>query len=423
MSTKTPKRKATVRIPWTPHSGQRKIIDSDARFKVVGCGRRWGKTELCARESLRRLGDPETLVWWCAPTYDIADIGFELCESIFPRPLVEGEPKRTKPKEIELVNGSRISFRSADREDSLRGEGIDLLILDEAAMIPERAWTNELRPTLSDTLGDMIAISTPKTRNWFFRWFERGNSSEHSAVESWQSSTYENPHVPDSEVDDARKELPERVFRQEYLAEFIDESGGVFTDVIDRIVSNYDYEGERGESPYATGVDFARHQDWTVIITLDAIGQLVHFDRCQAESWPQIQRRVEQAVTQYEGIVNVDASRDNKIVADLADTGINVNPVQFSPKKKRELIENLITRVENEELTIPSIQQLIHELQIFEYEVTPSGNVRYNAPEGFHDDTVDSLALAASALDRLRSVRRRRQSREEGDRSGGYSLL
>lgn len=409
-----------VRLDWSPHAGQQRVIDSDARFKIVGCGRRWGKTELSGHEALRRLGEPDVLVWWVAPTYDIADIGFELCESIIPQPLVDGEPKRTKPKEIELINGSKISFRSADREDSLRGEGLNLLILDEAAMIPTRAWTNELRPTLSDTLGDMIAISTPKGRNWFYEWFERGQSPDHPDAVSWQAATYENPHVEDSEIDAARHELPDRVFQQEYLAEFIDESGGVFTEVRERIVEGYDHETTAGESPYVTGVDFARHQDWTVIVTLDATGQLVHFDRVQAESWPQIQRRVEQASRQFEGLVNVDASRDNKIVADLADAGVNVNPVNFSPKKKRELIENLVTRLENEEITIPDIKQLVHELQIFEYDVTPAGNVRYNAPEGFHDDCVDSLALAASALDRLGVIRQRQQSRDdESERSSG----
>ena len=148
---------ASVDLDWTPHPGPWRVLNSDARFRIVGCGRRWGKTEMSAHEAFRRLGDPDTLVWWVAPTYDIADIGFDAVGDVIPAPLREGEPKRTKPKAIDLVNGSRISFRSADREDSLRGEGIDLLILDEAAMIPDRAWQKELRPTLTDTLGDMVA--------------------------------------------------------------------------------------------------------------------------------------------------------------------------------------------------------------------------------------------------------------------------
>ena len=382
--------------PWTPHDGQQEVRDSDARFRIIACGRRWGKTELAAHEAADRLGEPDTLVWWVAPTYDIADIGFEAVGEQLPPGSIE-DRKRTKPKAYDLVNGSRISFRSADREDSLRGEGLDMLVIDEAAMVPNRAWQNELRPTLSDTLGDMIAISTPKGRNWFREWFERGQSPDHEDVASWQSPTYQNPHVPDEEIDRARQNQPDRVFRQEYLAEFIDESGGVFTDLDERLfTADYPLEEAVGDGPYAHGWDFARHQDYFVGIVLDSQGRVVHYHRSQGDAWPQIQRTIENAAAEYPGVVALDASRDNKIVADLADSlgRGRVEPVKFSPSTKRDLIEDLIATIEAGELTAPDIPQLRHELSVFEYDVTPSGNVRYGAPEGFHDDTVDALALA-----------------------------
>lgn len=392
---------ANVTIAWSPHDGQRDVLASDARFRIVACGRRWGKTEMSAHEAVRYLGEPETLVWWVAPTYDIADIGFNAAEDALPDPLIDGAPKRSKPKAIDCKNGSRISFRSADREDSLRGEGLDLLILDEAAMIPERAWSNELRPTLSDTVGDMIAISTPKGRGWFYRWFERGESADFPNTQSWQSPTSENPHIPDSEIADARHELPRRVFEQEYEAVFRDESGGVFEQLDTRLfTAHYDLPlaPESAEPPFAIGVDFARHQDWRVTVVLDATGRLVYFDRDQHETWPQIQARVETVSERYPGPVAVDASRDNKIVADLERAGVPVEPVTFSASRKQALIENLVSRIENEELTAPDVPQLRHELSIFEYDVTRAGNVRYHAPEGFHDDCVDALALASDAL-------------------------
>ena len=414
-----PGSRPAIRTAWTPHPGQREILESDSRFRVVACGRRWGKTEMCAHEAIRYLGEPETLVWWVAPTYDIADIGFDTVEKALPDVVVDSV-KRTKPKAIDLVNGARISFRSADRPDSLRGEGLDLLIVDESAMVPERAWSAELRPTLSDTLGEMIAISTPNGRNWFHEWWQRGNSPDHPDIEAWRASTYENPHVEDSEVDAAKTELPTRVWEQEYLAEFKDESGGVFTG-LDAVFTDGDPADLAADSvaPYVTGVDFARHQDWTVILTLDARGRLVEFRRLQQTSWPTIQAEVEDAGS-HGGIVAVDASRDNKIVSDLAEAGLLVEPVKFSPKRKRELIENLTTRLEAGELTLPDVPQLRHELEIFEYDVTPSGNVRYNAPEGFTDDCVDALALAADYLDRLDAARRRDQ---DGEDSSGVTYL
>ena len=413
---------STLRTPWTPHPGQQPIRASDARFKVIACGRRWGKTELAAYEAADRLGDPDTLVWWVSPTYDIADIGFQTVVEHLPPGSIE-DKKRTKPKAYDLTNGSRISFRSADREDSLRGEGLDLLIIDEAAMVPSRAWNSELRPTLSDTLGDMIAISTPKGRNWFREWFERGNTDDHPDVKSWRAPTYENPHVPDEEIDAARSEQPDRVFRQEYLAEFIDESGGVFTNLDERLfTAEYDVDDVAGDGPYAHGWDFARHQDYFVGVVLDSQGRVVHYHRSQGDAWPQIQRTIEEAAAEYEGIVALDASRDNKIVADLSESlgHGRVEPVKFSPATKRQLIEDLIATVEAGELTAPDIAQLRHELSVFEYDVTPSGTVRYDAPEGFFDDCVDALALASSQLERLGAVRQRQGG---DDDSGGISYL
>lgn len=409
--------RAHVKLEWTPHDGQRAVLDHPARYRIVACGRRWGKTEMSAHEAVRYLGEPDTLVWWVAPTYDIADIGFSTVEDAIPEPLI-ADVKRTKPKAIDCANGSRISFRSADREDSLRGEGLDLLILDEAAMIPERAWASELRPTLSDTRGDMIAISTPKGRGWFYRWFQHGESDDRPNTASWQQPTERNPHIPAGEIDDAANELPERVFQQEYLAEFIDESGGVFKN-LDAKVFTADYtlpdeglpplpehpDDERegvtyATPPYATGVDFAQTQDWRVTLTLDAEGRVVYFDRQQGEGWPQIQAKVERVADRYPGLVAVDATRRNKIVGDLKRAGVEVEPVTFSASAKQALIEDLITRVENGELMSPDIPQLRQELELFEYDLTRHGNVRYDAPEGFHDDTVDALALAASVLER-----------------------
>jgi hypothetical protein len=392
---------------WEPHPKQEQILHSDARFRVIAAGRRFGKTETAAHDLFEyALGNPDSLCWWVAPTYDIADTGFKILKRIIPEGVIDGSPKTSKPKRIDLgePSNSRIEFRSTDREDGLRSEGLDYVVLDEAAMIPKRAWSAELRPALSDTLGKMIAISTPKGANWFKDYFERGQltgdddpDGVHEHIASWHAPTESNPHIPASEVHDAKRELPERIFKQEYLAKFLDDSGGVFKKVRERIVADeYDHTEHDGSPPYHTGVDFARQQNYTVITTLDGNGTLVHYDRVRQESWPHIQDRVETAYEKYPGVVAVDASRDNKIVGDLDRAGVYVEPVNFS-SSKTELIENLITAVEQREITVPDLSQLITELQAFEYGTTSSGNVTYSAPEGFHDDSVDSLALAQHA--------------------------
>lgn len=395
-----------LRTLWEPHPGQQAVMQNDSRFRVVACGRRWGKSEMCAHLALERaLESPGTQVWWVGPTYgDANDYGFDKMIPLLSPDVVAGEPKRSMPRGIELVNGSTISFRSAEREDSLRGAGVDFLILDETAAIPERAWTEELRPTLSDTLGDAIFIGTPKGRNWFYRWYQRGQSTDpnHDDVASWRAATYQNPHVPDSEIDAARDDMPERAFKQEYLAEFVDASGGVFEQVRERAVEDYQVPvlPNAAEAPFAIGVDFARMSNWTVVVVLDVTARVVAFDRLQQTTWTRIQQRVEHLAEEYEPhTACVDATRDNKIVSDLEGAGVNVEPVSFSRQKKQVLIENLITRLEAEELTIPtSANQLINELEVFEYDMSDSGRVQYSAPAGFHDDCVDACALASEAI-------------------------
>jgi hypothetical protein len=399
-----------LRSLWQPHVGQRVIIDHDARFRVVACGRRWGKSEMCAHLALERaLEEPGTTVWWVAPNYQQAnDFGFGKMTPLLSLDVVADEPKRTKPRRIELTNDSIISFRSAEREDSLRGGGVDFLVLDEAESIPDRAWTDELRPTLSDTLGEMIAIGTPAGRNWFYRWYQRGQSADHPDVASWRAPTTQNPHVPDSEVEAAKGDMPDRVFDQEYRAEFVDDTGGVFKNVRERNVRDYGLPVAPGEaeSPYRIGVDFARFEDWTVVVVLDATDRVVALERLQQSPWSRIESVIDRLADRYiPSTLSLDATRDNKIVQDLEAAGHRVDPVRFTASTKQTFIENLITDLETGNITLPaSANVLINELQVFEFEMSDAGRVRYSAPSGFHDDCVDALALAASASPARRTI-------------------
>jgi hypothetical protein len=387
-----------LRSLWEPHPGQQAIMDHAARFRLATCGRRWGKSEMAAHEALEyALEDADAMVWWIAPTYEQANsYGFDNVKPLLSRDIVADSPKLSKPREIELVNGSTLSFRSAEREDSLRGGGVDFLVIDEAGSVPDRAWVQELRPTLSDTEGDMLAIGTAKRQNWFYRWFQRGQDADYPDIASWQAPTIQNPHVADGEVESAQEDMPDREFRREYQAEFLEETGGVFTDLETRVLSEYDPEqvSPAADADYVHGVDLARSEDYTVIITLDEDARLVHFDRVRRAGWPEIQRRVEAAASRYPGAVHVDATRDNKIVSDLEDAGVSVTPKSFGGGEKQTLIQNLITAVEAGEVTLPDMDPLVHELEVFEAETTKTGNTRYRAPAGHKDDCVDALALA-----------------------------
>lgn len=413
-----------LRTLWRPHPGQEAVMNHEARFRIVACGRRWGKSEMAAHEALKHaLETPGATVWWVAPSYDQANAyGFDKVKPLA-SPDVLVDIKRTKPRAFEFGNGSVISFRSAEREDSLRGPGLDFLVIDEAGSVPERAWTDELRPALSDTLGEMLAIGTPRGRNWFYRWFQRGQNRDNEDAASWQAPTYQNPHVPDSEIEDAKTDMPDRKFEQEYLAKFVDDTGGVFEDVREHVAA-YELPVDPVQSQaYAIGVDLARLEDYTAIVVLDGDGRLAAFDRLNQTTWNRIQSRIESLAERYTpSIVAVDATRDNKIVQDLGRAGVSVEPVNFSSKKD-VLIETLATRLESGELTLSEdAPTLINELEVFEYETTQSGTVRYAAPSGFKDDTVDALALASYVFPKTQGYADRQES-TSSDRSGGVTYL
>ena len=149
-----------------------------------------------------------------------------------------------------------------------------------------------------------------------------------------------------------------------------------------------------GEPPYRTGVDLARTSAYTVAITLDSTGTLVNFARSRDVNWTRIQREIEAVATEYPGMVRIDATRDNKLVADLEAAGVQLHPVRFTSQSKRDMMESLEVLVDRGDLTIPEIPALLSELGAYRRDVTDAGNVRYRPQEGFPDDCVDALALA-----------------------------
>ena len=147
------------------HPAQIEIHNSQARFRVVSAGRRFGKTLLATAECLQ-VALHGGRAWWVSPTYKMSEVGW--------RPLrmagasLSGTTIRKVEREIILPGGGMVGVRSSDNPDSLRGEGLDFLVMDEAAYQVREAWSEALRPALSDRLGRALFISTPSGRNWFW---------------------------------------------------------------------------------------------------------------------------------------------------------------------------------------------------------------------------------------------------------------
>lgn len=204
------------------------VAKSTARWRVVIAGRRFGKTHLSIRELCYHAKEPNKEVWYVAPTYKMA-------KQIVWRKLknkLQDLNWVTKHNETELSlylkNGSTISLKGADNYDSLRGVGLDFIVLDEFADIDQAAWYETLRPTLSDKQGRALFIGTPKgIGNWAYEIYQ--NCQNDPA--SWASFTYttlDGGNVPPEEVEQARKDLDERTFRQEYMATFETFAGRIY---------------------------------------------------------------------------------------------------------------------------------------------------------------------------------------------------
>jgi hypothetical protein len=206
---------------------QQEIVTAPQRFKCVIAGRRFGKTHLSIRQLCYHAKDPDKTVWYVAPTYRQAKmitwkkLRKKLLELRWAKKINETELS------IELKNGSTISLKGADNYDSLRGIGLDYLVLDEFADIDSAAWNETLRATLADKQGGALFIGTPKGMNWAHDLWKLADEFPDEWC-SFQFTTIEGGNVKPEEIEAARRTLDERTFRQEFLATFETFSGRVF---------------------------------------------------------------------------------------------------------------------------------------------------------------------------------------------------
>lgn len=220
------------------HPGQRIVMNSRRRFRVIVAGRRWGKTQLSKIALIRAAAEKaKQLVWYVAPTYQMArDILWDDLKESIPNAWVS-KVNETRMV-IYLINGSRIHLKGADKPDTLRGVGLHFLVMDEAQDIKEETWELVLRPTLASTGGRAIFIATPKSFNWLHEKYvlgqrpalivdERGHTVPNEWA-SWQFPTITSPFIPRQEIIQARRDMDPRSFRQEFEASFETMSGRVY---------------------------------------------------------------------------------------------------------------------------------------------------------------------------------------------------
>jgi len=230
------------------------ISNSEARFRVAACGRRFGKSWLAMNEMAKFARYPNQRILACAPTHKQckniwwSELKGMLIEKNWVKKINESELM------ITLVNGSTITLRSADNYDALRGGKYNFIVLDEFADMNPEAWFSVLRPTLSDMQGHALFIGSPKGRNHFYDlWIEAGVLED---WEAFQFTTLQGGNVPEEEIEAARRDLDERTFKSEYESEFVDFKGVCFYNYNDEY-NLKKYTGEFTErTPIHVSCDF-----------------------------------------------------------------------------------------------------------------------------------------------------------------------
>ena len=303
---------------------------------------------------------------------------------------------RESEKRIELPTGGVIEIHSTHYPDNLRGAGLDYVVLDEAAYMHPAVWAEVVRPMLLESEGGALFLSTPRGKNWFWHLYNLGLDPYEPKWQSFHFESWINPMVAKAEIEDIRRTTSDRTFREEYQAEFLEDSGAVFRGLQEVAVAPFNAEYIPGHR-YIMGVDWGRDHDFTAIVVIDSTTrQMVAIDRFNRIEYRYQRERLKLLADKWHpSVIWAEAnSIGTPIIEQLRDEGLPVRPFMTTTKSKAPLIEGLALAIERSELALLPDDILLSELSSYEIEVTASGNYRYTAPAGMHDDTVIATALA-----------------------------
>ena len=386
-------------IGFTPHKKQKEILEeiiqSSEKYHIASIGRQFGKSLMGMNLMLYwAINHRPCQILWVSPVYSQAQkVHKELMMAIGNSGIVESN--NYSSNELKLKTGSTIYFRSAERYDNIRGMTLDYAVIDEAAFIKDDAWAEAIRPTLVVKGKKVLFISTPKGKNWFYDLYQLGISPDYPNYKAYKGSSYDTPYIDPQELFDAKKTVPEKVFKQEYLAEFLDAGGEVFSNLT--AIEHHTWPQAQGN--VFCGIDLAKQEDFTVATFMDSTGKVLEIYRNNKSTWNVMVEEITALLKKYNASTLIEVNSIGDVIYEqIKQRHSNTHPFTTTSKSKNEIIEGLILDVNEQSISIPSKQlfpPLQHEMEIFTYDYNPkTRSVRYTHPNGMHDDTVISLALS-----------------------------
>jgi len=372
---------------------QKEAIFDPARYVIIEASTKSGKTAGCMAWIIEQAlinGRVGRNYWWVAPVFSQAKMVHRRLKRAIPRVINQYPLYKANEAELSITldNGAVIVCKSGDNPDSLYGEDVYGAVIDEATRCREEAWY-ALRTTLTSTGGSIRIIGNVKgRRNWAYQMARKAESGQpdwhYARITAYDA--IKAGLIPNSEVDDARKALPQNIFQELYEAIPSDDGGNPFgLDAIRDCIG-----GISNEPPTHWGWDLARSEDYTWGVALDSQMRVCRNVRFQ-KSWTETIRDITNLVGDTPALADATGVGD-AVVEDLQRNLPRMEGFKFTAQSKQNLMERLSIAIAGREIRYPD-GMLVSELESFEYEYTRTG-VKYSAPTGLHDDGVMALALA-----------------------------
>lgn len=384
-----------------PHAKQLAFMRSKAKRRVICAGRRVGKTTGMAIYAVERMLQGRRVLE-AAPTADQTNTFWSICKKALAEPIAAGVIYKNETERILEIpsTGGRIRTKTAWDADSLRGDYADDLILDEYSLMHPSAWNEVGAPMLLDNNGDATFIFTPKRKNHAYSLFVRAMGDTSGRWESFQFTSFDNPHLSREALDEITADMTEEAYQQEILAQFLDSEGAVFRNIAAcmkaPITSPDKHQGHR----IVAGCDWAKQQDYTAFsFGCLECKQEVERDRFNKIDYAFQVERLKRLCVKWKPITILTElnSIGQPIFEQLQRSGLPVRGFETTATTKPPLIENLALTLEREEWQFQADPIWTSELESYERKVNANtGRSSYGAPDGCNDDTVISRALMVS---------------------------
>lgn len=388
-------------------------LNPKIKYLILSCGRQVGKSYVAIAIAIKTALNPNLLrenskkckVAFFMPFNDGAKLQYERAVEFISGKL-SGLKLNSTSRTIKFPNGSVIRFFGAEKQTSIRGNTFDYIIVDEACFVRDEVWQAGITPTISRAMaqgyGKVLLASTPKEKNWFYDYFN--NTSE--GFKSIKFTSYESGLPGDNiaEVDRQKLLLPKSIFENEYMAEFIDGSRGMFE--LERITFAKQNTISDKQGVIA-GIDWGFTNDYTVLVILNTNKEVCYINRWKNIGTHQLIPNIVDALKAYGNpFVYAETNGIGSFPTDdLKRVYGAVKGFTTTASNKTEMImklaNHLLTPKEEDKLKLPDVEYLKEEFENFGFRYENGGMKFGNMKADIHDDTVMATAIANYHFERF----------------------